>query len=202
MKIITLHTWLWVICCVVTLAPLLPAEAVEVRGVHIPNKIKTGNSQLVLNGTATRSKWGFGVYVVALYLAKPNRNEKAIMDKDPHGKRVHITMLRKVSAKKFESTIRKNIEHNFTAEEKTRFAAHLIKFMNCFGSGAKLTKSVVINIDYLPGQGTQVSVNGRKIDVIPNHDFYHALLRLWIGEPPQASVKKGLLGKTKAAARH
>jgi len=193
MKIITRYTWLWAISCVMILAPLLPAGAVEIRGVIIPNKIKIADSKLVLNGSATRTKWGFGVYVVALYLTKTNRNEKTIMGKDPHGKRLHITMLRKVSAKKFESTIWKNIEHNFTTEEKTRFATHLKKFMHCFDSGAKLTKGVIINIDYLPGQGTLVTVNGRKADVIPNHDFYHALLRLWIGDPPQASVKKGLL---------
>ena len=202
MKIIRLYICLWLISCVVFLTPLFPVEAGEVRGVHIPDKIKTGNSKLVLNGTATRSKWGFGVYVVALYLAKPNRNEKTIMGKDPHGKRVHITMLRKVSAKKFESTIWKNIEHNFTTDERARFAAHLKKFMNCFASGANLTKSVSINIDYLPGQGTLVTVDGRKVDVIPNHDFYHALLRLWIGDPPQASVKKGLLGKNKPSTSH
>ena len=44
---------------------------------------------------------------------------------------------------------------------------------------------------------SQIFLGNKELDVIPGDEFYHALLRLWIGEPLQKSIKEGLLGTGK-----
>ena len=82
------------------LSPL--AHALEIKGVRLPKRIKANENELVLNGGALRSVWGFKVYVAGLYLKKNSKDEKHIMAEDRESKRIHITMLREVSGKKFE----------------------------------------------------------------------------------------------------
>ena len=49
--------------------------------------------------------------------------------------------------------------------------------------------------DYLPGTGTQISLNGRLLGTIAGVDFNRALLRIWLGNVPvQADLKKAMLG--------
>lgn len=170
------------------------ASGVEVKGVKVPHQVTCADCPLVLNGTAVRKKYGFSVYVAALYLNEKTRDHQHIMERDLLGKRVNITMLREVGTDTFNSTIQKNIDSNFSAAEKQGFSDELKKFFACFDGGSELKKGSVINIDYVPESGTMVTVDGCVYDAIPGKDFYHAILRLWIGKPPQESLKTGLLG--------
>ena len=83
---------------------------------------------------------------------------------------------------------------------ETVFLRYLVKelaaFLACFGGGEALDNGSVIHIDFAPGSGTHVAVDGKMVDTIAGDDFYHALLRLWIGNPLQESMRLGLLGKT------
>ena len=168
---------------------------VIVEGVNMPTSLKCQGADLALNGCGLRKKYGFKAYVAALYLSEPSASPEHIMTRDKDPKRLHISMLRNVSAKKFISTIEKNIDVNFTAAERALYAKELAAFLACFGGRESLDDGSVIHIDFVPGTGTHVAVDGKKIDTIAGDDFYHALLRLWIGKPPQESMKHGLLGK-------
>lgn len=170
------------------------AADLDVKGVKVPHQVTCADCPLVLNGTAVRKKYGFSVYVAALYLNEKTRDYEQILEHDRLGKRVHITMLREVGTETFNSTIQKNIDTNFTAAEKQGFSDELKQFFSCFDGGSELKKGSVINIDYVPESGTLVTVDGCVYDAIPGDDFYHAILRLWIGKPPQESLKTGLLG--------
>ncbi len=171
------------------------ADEVTIHGVRLPKKRTVGDCELVLNGTALRKVWGFKVYVTGLYLTKPSRDANHIMSRDKAPKRLHMTMMRQLGSKEFESTVKKNIEKNFSPEEQKRYAKQLKAFLGCFDDELDLVKGSAINIDYLPGKGMQVTVDGREHELIAGESFYHAALRLWIGTPPQASIKTGLLGK-------
>ena len=152
------------------------------------------NSALVLNGEATRSVWGFEVYKIRLYLHETMRDAKQIMGAKSDPKRIEITMVRSVDEEQFSSTVQDNIDHNFSTEEKEKFGGQLSEFLGCFNKGADLEPGNVITIDYTPEEGTVVKLDGRTLDTIPGADFYHALLRLWIGKPLQKSIKDGLVG--------
>lgn len=194
MKSIKTHCWYYVLTVFVIMGNFSPPVVAEtVKGILIPRAVGSHRNKLILNGTAIRSKWGFNVYVVALYLTEKSRDADVIMlNREP--KRVHITMLHGVSEHRFVSTIEKNIDVNFSTEEKSRFATEIKAFFACFGGGASLEKFSTIDIDYVPGKGMHVTVDGRELEMIPGDDFYHAILRLWIGQPPQATLKTGLVG--------
>lgn len=196
MKFINVQARLHLFACILLISGSIctHSKADHVKGIMVPRVIASHKSRLELNGTAVRSKWGFNVYVVALYLTEQAHNAELIMsNRDP--KRIHITMLHSVSKKRFVSTIEKNIAVNFSSEENVKFDAHLKAFMACFHGGTSLRKYSTIDIDYLPNEGMQVSVDGKNFEIIPDDDFYHAIMRLWIGDPPQASLKTGLVGK-------
>jgi archaellin len=103
-------------------------------------------------------------------------------------------MLREVKEEDFVSTIRNNIDNNFSAEEKTLYAEKVDTFLGCFKGGSNLKKGSVITIDFLPETGMVVGLDEQVFEPIAGEDFYHTVLRLWIGKPLQASIKDGLLG--------
>ncbi|HUN67524.1 MAG TPA: chalcone isomerase family protein, partial [Burkholderiales bacterium] len=57
-------------------------------------------------------------------------------------------------------------------------------------------KGMRITLDWLPGAGTAVTVDGKAAGLpIQGEDFYRALLRIWLGDNPvQSDLKKALLG--------
>jgi hypothetical protein len=58
----------------------------------------------------------------------------------------------------------------------------------------------VLITDWIPGSGTLVTLNGKKVaDPIPDAAFYGALLRIWLGEKPvDAKLKTAMLGEKDA----
>lgn len=58
-------------------------------------------------------------------------------------------------------------------------------------------KGSVIALDFVPGSGTRVLVNGAtQGKPIAGDEFYRALLRIWLGDRPvDGDLKKGLLGQ-------
>jgi hypothetical protein len=162
-----------------------------------PEPIDLGGHSLVLNGTATRSVFGIGVYDAGLYVSHVTTDEAGIMENNHAPKRLKIIMLRSVPEDKFASAVRDNLDRNLTAVEQEVFAEELAGFFKCFQNGADLNDGCEITIDYLPLEGTVVVINGEKQAVIPGREFYHTHLRLWIGKPLQSSIKTGLLGQEK-----
>ena len=172
---------------------LSPAHARETNGIDFPDQLSLGNRTLVLNGTATREVFGIHVYAAGLYVSKSTGDAGEIMNRNDDPKRLRIVMLRDVGEDKFASAARDNIARNFSDAEKTRFSGDFDTFFKCFANGKDLVKGSEVIIDFLPNEGTVVRVGAHKLAVIPGKDFYHALLRLWIGKPLQTSMKTGLL---------
>jgi hypothetical protein len=131
---------------------------------------------------------------VGLFLGAPNRDAESIMSADRDPKRVRMHMLRAVEKKDFMATVRENVDQNLTVTEKETYAAELAAYLGHLEKGGDIEPGRIITIDYVPGQGTLLGLDGRQIGTIAGHDFYHVMLRLWIGRPLQASIKEGLLG--------
>jgi len=57
-------------------------------------------------------------------------------------------------------------------------------------------KGAVIQLDYVPGQGTHITLSGKALGPdIAGEDFYRALLKIWLGDnPSDNSLKRDLLG--------
>lgn len=168
-------------------------HAAEVAGVKVDDRIRVGNSELVLNGAGLRSKLFFKVYVAALYVGQKASTPAAIYD-SPQPRRLIMRMLRELDAESLHLALDEGLRNNLTAAELTELktpAEQLAALMKGIG---KAHEGDTIGIDFT-GEGIAVSLNGEIRGKVASAGFAKALLRVWLGDKPaDASLKKALLG--------
>lgn len=166
-----------------------------IAAADFPATAQVGGQSLVLNGTATRKVWGFKVYEVGLFLDQPTSDAQTIMAVNRGPKRIRMEMLRPVDKEKFIATVQESIDRNVEPTEKDKFAKELDLFLGYLRRGEDLTKGRIITVDFVPSEGMVLGLDDQRLGAIPGDEFYHLILRLWIGCPLQASIKEGLLGR-------
>ena len=172
------------------------AMAATVGGYPFDDSIQMQGKSLRLNGAGVRYKAIFSVYSAGLYLGEKHR-QPANVYAMPGPKRMRIVMLRGVNADEFGQAFLAGIEQNVDKAERDRLAGPLARFGQVFSAIPELKKGDTLAIDFLPGQGTMVSVNGRQVgEVIAEPAFYTVLLKIWLGErPADSKLKSALLGE-------
>lgn len=173
----------------------LPALAVEVEGFQFDDKPKLGTTELVLNGTGVRSKFGKR-YAMALYLpAKTADAKAAIAAKGP--KRIAIQLIKDVDGDTFASAVSKGINNNSSDAEQAALKERVKQLADTVNALGEIKAKSSIVFDLTPEKGTALLINGQQRGKeIPGEDFQAALLRVWLGDDPvQNDLKQGLLGK-------
>ncbi|HLX79131.1 MAG TPA: chalcone isomerase family protein [Burkholderiales bacterium] len=169
-----------------------PVFGAEVAGVTIPD----ADQQLLLNGAGLRTHFFFQVYAIGLYLP-----EKKAAAADAIGaagpKRVAIYMLRDVGADQFADALTDGMKDNVSEAEMKAFEPRLKQLVAIMAEVKEAKKGQRITLDWLPADGTQVTVGGKTAGApIPGEDFYRALLKIWLGDNPvQSDLKRALLGE-------
>lgn len=175
---------------------LLPALAAEVEGVKLADKVRLGEAgpELVLNGAGVRTRVFFKVYVGALYLQQKKNSAEAALA-DPGAKRVAMHLLRDLTADQLFAALNDGLRNNHTPEQLAAFEPQAKQLEGIFNAVKSAKAGEVILLDFVPGSGTRVVVNGDTRGTIPGEDFSRALLRIWLGEnPADAGLKKAMLG--------
>jgi hypothetical protein len=172
--------------------------AAEVEGVRLEEKITLGNGgqQLVLNGAGVRHKIGMlKVYVGALYLSAKNSDaEKVIRDAGPKRVAMHI-LADEVTAKDFIASLNNALAANHIPAELALIESRMRDLNRMMHSVGALKKGGLVFLDYLPGSGTRVTVNGEVKITIKGEDFFQSLLRIWIGKKPvDGRLRNAMLG--------
>jgi hypothetical protein len=170
------------------------AFALEVAGVPIETKTTVEQKELSLNGAGLRTKYFFKVYVAALYVQEPSSSANQVIA-EPGIKRMQLTLLRDLSAQQLIEALQQGLEQNLSPAELTSLQPRLASFENVIGNLHDGHKGDNLALDFLPGNGTQIRLNGAtKGAPISGNDFYRALLRIWLGDQPvQDSLKRELL---------
>jgi hypothetical protein len=72
-----------------------------------------------------------------------------------------------------------------------------LKMADIFSAKKRLAKGENFTVDYQPGVGTQVLVNGKPTgELIVEPEFFRALMGIWLGpNPADAGLKQALLGR-------
>lgn len=175
-------------------AGALPSVAAEVAGVRLEEIAKVGDTDLVLNGAGVRTKLFFKVYVGALYLQVRTADAKAVIA-DPGPKRVMMRMLRDLDSESLVSALNEGLEKNHTQAELKALEPKIKELTTLLTADKTIKTGSVIFLDFLPGQGTRVSADGKVRGSIAGDDLYRALLRVWLGErPADADLKNAMLG--------
>jgi hypothetical protein len=177
------------------LATSLAAPAAEVAGIRFEEhvRIADGQPELVLNGVGIRTKFFVKVYAAGLYLPKRAGSTGAILQL-PGPKRVRMHFIHsEVAAEKIRDAWTDGFRENLSDAEYAALADRIERFNGLFPT---LKAGDVVDVDYIPGSGTAVRLNGDTRGIIPGEDFYPATLRIWLGDSPaHRGLKKAMLGQ-------
>jgi Chalcone isomerase-like len=169
--------------------------AADVRGVKFPDTHEVASQTLQLNGAGVRIKLVFDVYAASLYLPHKEHSSQSVITASG-AKSVQAVLLRDLTAEEFVSAMVKGFKANNSEADVTRLTPRLESLEKMMLSMGKAPKGTRVHIDFVPGTGTRILVNGQKQGSdIPGDDFYQALLRIWLGpKPVDAGLKSALLG--------
>ena len=172
-------------------------QAIELAGVRYEPTVQVGNTKLVLNGAGIRYKAIFKVYTAGLYLTAKATTPEAVLA-TPGPRRMHITMLRDIDANELGKLFTRGMEQNTTRDDFMKSIAGTLKLSEVFSAKKKLVAGDSFYVDWTPGQGTVIVVNGKPAnEPIKEPEFYSSLLKIWLGHSPaDSSLKDALLGKT------
>lgn len=169
---------------------------VEVAGVKYPPTAQLGGSLLVLNGAGVRYKFVVKVYTAGLYLGRKAETTEAVLAQ-PGPKRMHVVMQRDIDANELGRLFTRGMEDNAPRDEWSKSIPGTIKLSEVFSARKKLFAGDAFFVDYVPGQGTTIVVNGKALnEPIKEPEFFAALLRIWLGgNPADRNLKAALLGQ-------
>jgi Chalcone isomerase-like len=183
--------------CGVLSWPALAADPppTELAGVRYEAFETLVGSRLQLNGAGIRYKAIFKVYTAGLYLGRPASTPEAVYT-TPGPRRIHIVMLREIDANELGKLFTQGMEKNATRQEFIKSIPGTLKLAELFARKKKLAAGDAFSVDYLPGQGTVVVVNGKpEIEPIKEPEFFNVMLSIWLGQSPaDAALKDALLG--------
>jgi hypothetical protein len=171
-----------------------PAGAARFPDTGLPDSIRLEGTdgELILNGGGIREKLFMDIYIGALYLPEKTGSARAILSATgPASVRMHF-LYKEVSREKIIDGWHDGLSANLTGPEYTALQPRLEQFNSLFRS---MRSGEVISIDYVPGSGTAVRINGKLQGTVPGNDFFRALLKIWLGDRPVSkSLKQGMLG--------
>ncbi|WP_218241440.1 chalcone isomerase family protein [Comamonas fluminis] len=171
-----------------------PAEATQVQGVSYAPTLQLQGKALQLNGAGTRYKAVFKVYTAGLYLEKPAHSLQDIAAL-PGPKRISVTMLRDIDSAELGKLFARGMEDNMERAAFSRLVPGVMRMSDIFTQHKKLLTGETFTVDWIPGQGTVVTVKGQpQGEAFKEPEFFNALLGIWLGpKPADQQLRKALL---------
>ena len=181
-----------------TAASIFPARGAEVEGVKFDDRIyiAQGVPELVLNGVGVRRKLVVAkLYVAALYLVQRMTASDAVLS-DTGPKRVAMHVLQEeITAEQLVAALNDGLAANNAPPELAPLEKRIRDLAGVMRDVGRIRQGGTVVLDYLPGIGTRVTINGVARITIPGADFNRALLRIWLGDRPvDGRLKHALLG--------
>ena len=179
-----------------SLAQTTSTEPVKINGVIYAPTLQSQGRTLELNGAGTRYKAVFKVYTAGLYLEKPARSLQEIAAL-PGPKRISVTMLRDIDSAELGKLFSRGMEDNMERAAFSKLIPGVMRMSEIFTQHKKLLAGESFMVDWLPGQGTIVTVKGQpQGEAFKEPEFFNALLGIWLGpRPADQQLKKALLGE-------
>jgi hypothetical protein len=181
----------WVFCAAAALALCAPLRSAEIEGVRFSDSVKAGKTELVLNGVGLlRYKRILKGYVAALYLGHGVASADLFKDVP---KRLELQYFWDIKGTAFGKAGEEVLAENISPEEFKKLRARLDR-MNQLYVDIKTGDRYALT--YVPGQGLELSHNGKALGVIEGADFAAAYFSIWLGQKPlNLALKSQLLGQ-------
>ncbi|MDO9576310.1 MAG: chalcone isomerase family protein [Candidatus Cloacimonadales bacterium] len=166
------------------------AWALEIGGKILPDKMKAGDTELMINGAGLRKKLIIKVYAGALYLPeKCSDAAKIVADDVPMAVKMHF-IYRKVEPEKLIEAW----NAGFAKSDISNLSQEIATFNSFFKEDAK--KDDVYDIIYIPEEGTSFYINGNLIGTVAGYEFKKALFGIWFSDATELpGLRDAMLGK-------
>jgi hypothetical protein len=171
------------------------ADTLDLAGAKYPPTQSLAGATLVLNGAGIRYRFVVKVYAAGLYLqAKAGTPEAVYAATGP--KRMLLSMLRDIDANELGKLFTRAMQDNLTREEFARLIPGTVRLAEMFQAKKRLAPGEWFSIDWVPGKGSTVVVNGKpQGEPIAEPEFFNGLMRIWLGKSPaDQALKEALLG--------
>lgn len=167
---------------------------VQVGGVDFQPKLSVHKGTLTLNGAGLRTRVGFKVYAMGLYLRAPLTDASAIIG-DKGEKRVRIVLTRELEAKQFGDALLTGLEKNHEPAELAALKPATDILLGALAAVGEVKSGTEIVLDQLANGATRLLVNGQQQGAdIGDVALYPALLRIWLGgRPADLDLRDALL---------
>lgn len=161
----------------------------QIGGHYYPGNVTAGSTTLELTGVALLRYWGFKAYTGAFYIETGASGEDALSDK---AKRLELEYYRSIDGEDFGKAVNKILARNLDPEKLQRLRPK-IDYHN--GLYQDVKPGDRYSLTYIPGQGTQLALNGTPVDTIEGAEFAAVIFSIWLGENPiSVDFKRTILG--------
>lgn len=181
----------WILTLLALFAFTSPALAGSKGGVRMPDSLDVEGKTLVLNGMGVREATVFNVdvYVAGLYVESKSSDGDAIAGSKTV-KRLVLKFVRDVDKSDMADAWKEGFEKRGALGEHRASVDRLRGWMSDLKEGDTLT------FTYVPDKGLTVEVKGATKGTIAGEGFARNFFLIWLGSsPPNAGLKRGLLGK-------
>jgi hypothetical protein len=163
----------------------------EVEGVAFAPSVQVDGQRLVLNNAGLlRYRLVIKAYVAALYLGAGVAPGDALGDV---AKRLEAEYFWAIAGRDFGPATVEGMRRNVDAATLEALRLRLAQFAALF---VDVQPGDRYALTYLPGVGTELSLNGRALGTIPGADFAAALFAIWLGpQPLDGDLKRALLAR-------
>ena len=170
------------------------AATVEIHGVKLEDSAEVRGSKLLLNGSGTRYKGPFKVYVAGLYLGKKASTLDEVVNQ-PGLKRISITMVRDIDAGELGKLLTRGVQDNMAPGEMSKLVPGLVRMGQIFSEYKNLVTGDNFMIEWVPGSGTVITVKGKvQGEPFKEPEFFKAMMSIWMGPvPADFKLKDALL---------
>lgn len=187
-----MKTSLWTALAFVCLLPQ-SLRAAEIEGVKFADSLSVGASELQLHGTGLlRYRILFKGYVAALYLDSTFEGEATPTSmRADEPRRLEIEYFWSIPADEFPKATIEGIKRNEGDATFDRLRPRIDQINALY---ADVEPGDRYALTYLPGVGTELALNGRRLGVIEGSDFAAAIFAIWVGDNPlDESLRSQLL---------
>ena len=168
----------------------LPVNAAEVEGIYYAESYMADTKKLNLIGVGLLRYWGFKAYTGAFYIEDGAPINDALSDS---AKRIELEYFRSIKGKDFGPATNKSIAKNVDSKTFERLRSR-IDYHNSLYEDVQPGDRYALT--YVPGKGTELSLNGEPKGSIGGSDFAAAVFSIWLGPKPiSKSFKKQILGQ-------
>ncbi len=177
---------------------LAQSTVTEVNGVKFDNEITLRGNKLLLNGAGTRYKFVVKVYAAGLYVPARISTPEATWDtKTPRA--FKVVMLRDIDGNELGKLFTDGMQKNATREEFGKAIPGTLKLAEVFAARKKLVAGDNFIIEWSPGMGTSLVINGKADgEPIKEPEFFSSLMKIWFGKSPaDYQLKDALLAVPK-----